>query len=55
MGEINVVIDKVRSSLHSRVLGSKGKEVKVVPSQIKEGVVLGAAALMIDKEFTIYD
>lgn len=54
IGSIDIVRESVKESLFARVIGSKGKVVPIVSSNLDEGVVLGAAALVIDDAFTIF-
>jgi len=54
IGSVDIVKDSVKESLFSRVIGSKGKVVPVHSSKFEEGVVLGAAALIIEDTFSIF-
>jgi predicted NBD/HSP70 family sugar kinase len=46
-----IIIEKVRESIRSRVVGHRGKETNIFSSDMQRGVVLGAAALVIHHTF----
>lgn len=53
-GSLEVVKEAVKRSLFSKVIGSSGKIADIYSSELNESVVRGAAALVIEKSFSIY-
>jgi predicted NBD/HSP70 family sugar kinase len=50
----SVLLNAVKATLQHRVLGSSGKNTPIVLSEFKEGVILGAAALVINSTFSLF-
>lgn len=46
-----MMLDLVKTAMASRVLGVGGRKVSIVSSDLREGVVLGAAALVVNNTF----
>jgi glucokinase-like ROK family protein len=47
-----ILLEAIKANFRARVLGSGGKTIDIVTSDFKEGVVLGAAALVINDTFS---
>jgi predicted NBD/HSP70 family sugar kinase len=50
----DVLLHAVKAVIQSRVLGPSAKKIPVVLSEFREGVVLGAAALVINSAFGLF-